>query len=125
MASKAPLVLLIEDEPQMRRFLVGALRAHEYQVVETACAREGLAQAAGRNPEVILLDLGLPDMDGQEFLRELREWSQVPVIVLTAREDHDIPIRAANANVSAYLHKPCPMPQLTAAIDEALGRPPK
>ena len=72
MAATAPLVLLIEDEPQMRRFLRTTLRAHDYQVVEAASAHEGLAQAAGRNPEVILLDLGLPDMDGLEVTREIR-----------------------------------------------------
>ena len=69
MAQSGALVLLVEDEPQMRRFLGTTLRAHQYQVVEATTAREGLAQAAGRNPEVILLDLGLPDRDGLEVTR--------------------------------------------------------
>src|SRR5215204_5568429 len=85
MASAAPLVLLIEDEPQMRRFLAATLRAHNYQVVEAASAREGLAQAAGRNPEVVLLDLGLPDRDGLEVTRELRRSTRTPIIVISAR----------------------------------------
>ena len=90
MAAPAPLVLLIEDEPQMRRFLRTTLRAHDYQVVEAASAREGLAQAAGRNPEVILLDLGLPDMDGLEVTREIRRVARTPIIVISARgQEHD------------------------------------
>ena len=81
----APLVLLIEDEPQMRRFLRTALGANDYRLVEAETAKEGLAQAAARNPDVILLDLGLPDRDGLEVARELREWSATPIIVLSAR----------------------------------------
>ena len=77
-SANAPLLLLIEDEPQMRRFLRAALGAQDYRLVEATTAREGLAQAASRNPDVILLDLGLPDRDGLEVTRELREWSGVP-----------------------------------------------
>ena len=77
----APLILLIEDEPQMRRFLRTALGANDYRLVEAETAKEGLAQAASRNPDVILLDLGLPDRDGLEVARELREWSATPIIV--------------------------------------------
>ncbi|HEU5170145.1 MAG TPA: response regulator, partial [Gemmatimonadales bacterium] len=80
MAKPSPLVLLIEDEPQMRRFLAATLRAHDYQVVEAATAREGLAQAAGRNPEVILLDLGLPDSDGLDVARAIRRSARTPII---------------------------------------------
>ena len=76
MRPTAPLVLVIEDEPQMRRFLRTALESHDFRLVEAVTAREGLAQATGRNPDVILLDLGLPDLDGLEVTRRLREWSQ-------------------------------------------------
>ena len=81
----APLILLIEDEPQMRRFLRTALTAHDYRLVEAETAKEGLAQATARNPDVVLLDLGLPDRDGLEVTRELRGWSATPIIVLSAR----------------------------------------
>jgi CheY-like chemotaxis protein len=84
-STNAPLLLLIEDEPQMRRFLRAALGAQDYRLVEATSAREGLALAASRNPDVILLDLGLPDRDGLEVTRELRGWSPVPIIVLSAR----------------------------------------
>jgi len=120
MASKAPLVLLIEDEPQMRRFLVGALRAHEYQVVETACAREGLAQAAGRNPEVILLDLGLPDMDGLEVTREIRRAGRTPIIVISARGQERDKVTALDFGADDYLTKPFGVAELLARIRVAL-----
>ncbi len=80
-----PLVLLIEDEPAMRRFLRAALGTHDFRLVEAGTMREGLAQAAGRNPDVILLDLGLPDGDGLDATRQLREWTSTPIIVLSAR----------------------------------------
>ncbi|MBS1114272.1 MAG: chemotaxis protein CheY, partial [Nitrospirae bacterium] len=73
------LILLIEDEPQMRRFLRITLQGHGYRLTEAATGQEGLTQAATRNPDVILLDLGLPDMDGLEVTKRLRAWSQVPV----------------------------------------------
>jgi two-component system KDP operon response regulator KdpE len=122
MASKAPLVLLIEDEPQMRRFLVGALRAHEYQVVETASAREGLAQAAGRNPEVILLDLGLPDMDGLEVTREIRKAGRTPIIVISARGQERDKVAALDFGADDYLTKPFGVAELLARIRVALRR---
>jgi two-component system, OmpR family, KDP operon response regulator KdpE len=81
----APLVLLVEDEPQMRRFLRAALTSHDYRLIEAGTAKEGIAHAAARNPDVILLDLGLPDRDGLEVTRDLRGWSTTPIIVLSAR----------------------------------------
>jgi two-component system KDP operon response regulator KdpE len=122
MASKAPLVLVIEDEPQMRRFLGGALRAHEYQVVEAASAREGLAQAAGRNPEVILLDLGLPDLDGLEVTREIRKAGRTPIIVLSARGQQQDKVTALDLGADDYLTKPFGVPELLARIRVALRR---
>lgn len=120
MAAAAPLVLLIEDEPQMRRFLRATLRAHDYQVVEAASAREGLAQAAGRNPEVILLDLGLPDRDGLEVTREIRRSASTPIIVISARgQEHD-KVTALDLGADDYLTKPFAASELLARIRVAL-----
>ena len=120
MANLAPLILVIEDEPQMRRFLRAALRANEYRVVEAASAKEGLAQAAGRNPDVVLLDLGLPDGDGIEVAREIRRTSPTPIIVLSARgRDHD-KVTALDTGADDYLTKPFGVPELLARIRVAL-----
>jgi two-component system KDP operon response regulator KdpE len=123
----APLILLIEDEPQMRRFLRTALGAHEYRLVEAVTAKEGLAQAAARNPDVILLDLGLPDRDGLEVARELREWSGTPIIVLSARGREQDKVTALDGGVDDYLTKPFGVAELLARIRVALrhaARPP-
>jgi two-component system, OmpR family, KDP operon response regulator KdpE len=120
MANIAPLVLLIEDEPQMRRFLGATLRAHQYQVVEAASAREGLAQAAGRNPEVILLDLGLPDIDGLEVTREIRRSARTPIIVISARGQEQDKVSALDLGADDYLTKPFGVPELLARIRVAI-----
>jgi two-component system, OmpR family, KDP operon response regulator KdpE len=120
MTTLAPLVLIIEDEPQMRRFLRAALRANEYRVVEAGSAKEGLAQAAGRNPDVVLLDLGLPDGDGIEVARQIRRAGITPVIVLSARgQDHD-KVTALDTGADDYLTKPFGVPELLARIRVAL-----
>ena len=122
-----PLILLIEDEPQMRRFLRAALSAQDYRLVEAATAREGVAQAAGRNPDVILLDLGLPDRDGLEVTRELREWSATPIIVLSARGREQDKVAALDLGADDYLTKPFGVDELLARIRVALrhaARPP-
>jgi two-component system KDP operon response regulator KdpE len=116
----APLLLLIEDEPQMRRFLRAALGAQDYRLVEAATAREGLAQAASRNPDVILLDLGLPDRDGLEVARELREWSAAPIIVLSARGREQDKVAALDLGADDYLTKPFGVEELLARIRVAL-----
>jgi two-component system KDP operon response regulator KdpE len=120
MASPAPVVLLIEDEPQMRRLLGATLRAHEYQVVEAGTAREGLAQAAGRNPDVILLDLGLPDRDGLEVTREIRRASRTPIIVISARGQERDKVSALDLGADDYLTKPFGVPELLARVRVAL-----
>ena len=122
MASPAPVVLLIEDEPQMRRFLGATLRAHEYQVVEAGTAREGLAQAAGRNPELILLDLGLPDLDGLEVVRAIRRSGRTPIIVLSARGQEQDKVAALDLGADDYLTKPFGAAELLARIRVALRR---
>jgi two-component system KDP operon response regulator KdpE len=116
----APLVLLIEDEPQMRRFLRAALGGHDYRLVEAATAKEGLAQAAGRNPDVILLDLGLPDTDGLEVTRQLREWTRTPIIVLSARGREQDKVAALDLGADDYLTKPFGVEELLARIRVAL-----
>lgn len=116
----APLVLIIEDEAPVRRFLRAALEARDYRIVETDTAREGLAQAAGRNPDVILLDLGLPDGDGLDVTRRLREWSQTPVIVISARGREQDKVAALDAGADDYLTKPFSVEELLARIRVAL-----
>jgi two-component system, OmpR family, KDP operon response regulator KdpE len=118
----APVVLLIEDEPQMRRFVAAALRAHAYQVVDAATAREGLAQAAGRNPDLILLDLGLPDLDGLEVTRALRRSGTTPIIVLSARGREHEKVSALDLGADDYLTKPFGVPELLARMRVVLRR---
>jgi len=116
----APLILLIEDEPQMRRFLRTALTANDYRLVEAETAKEGLAQAAARNPDVILLDLGLPDRDGLDVARDLREWSGTPIIVLSARGREQDKVAALDLGADDYLTKPFGVEELLARIRVAL-----
>ena len=120
MASPNPLVLIIEDEPHLRRFLRATLRGHDFQVVEAGSAREGLAQAAGRNPEVILLDLGLPDRDGREVTRELRHRTQAPIIVISARGQEHEKVALLDLGANDYLTKPFGVAELLARIRVAL-----
>ena len=116
----APLVLLIEDEPQMRRYLRTALESHDYRLVEATTAREGLVQATGRNPDVILLDLGLPDGDGIDVARRIREWASTPIIVISARgQEHD-KVAALDAGADDYLTKPFGTDELLARLRVAL-----
>jgi len=113
-------ILLIEDEPQMRRFLRVTLQAHGYQLLESATGEDGLIQVATRNPDVVLLDLGLPDIDGLEVTKRLREWSQVPLIVISAREQEEDKVRALDAGADDYLTKPFGAGELLARIRVSL-----
>lgn len=113
-------ILLIEDEPQMRRFLRAALSTQPFALVEAATAREGLAQAAGRAPDVILLDLGLPDGDGIDLTRQIREWSAVPIIVISARGREQDKVAALDAGADDYLTKPFGVGELLARLRVAL-----
>jgi two-component system KDP operon response regulator KdpE len=115
-----PTVLVIEDELQMRRFLRSALEGHGYRVIEVGTAREGLAQAAGRNPDIILLDLGLPDGDGLDVTRRLREWATTPIVVLSARGLEQDKVRALDSGADDYLTKPFGIGELLARIRVAL-----
>jgi len=109
-------LLLIEDEPQMRRFLRGSLPAAEYELFEAATGKDGLSLAALRKPDVILLDLGLPDMDGLEVTQRLREWTQTPIIILSARGQDQDKVAALDAGADDYLTKPFSLPELMARL---------
>jgi two-component system KDP operon response regulator KdpE len=114
------VVLLIEDDVSMRRFLRTALRAHAWRVIEAATAREGLAQAAGRNPDVILLDLGLPDGDGLDVAPRLRRSTRAPIIVISARGREQDKVAALDLGADDYLTKPFGVPELLARMRVAL-----
>ncbi|HET6462284.1 MAG TPA: response regulator, partial [Candidatus Krumholzibacteria bacterium] len=120
MSTSGAYVLVVEDEPQMRRFIRASLDAHGYQVGEAATASEALALATSRNPDVILMDLGLPDMDGIDLTRRLREWSRVPVIVISARGREADKVSALDAGADDYLTKPFGVDELLARIRVAV-----
>jgi two-component system KDP operon response regulator KdpE len=114
------LILLIEDEPQMRRFLRITLQSQGYRLVESETGKDGLLQAASRNPDVVLLDLGLPDIDGLEVTERLREWTATPIVVISAREQEQDKVRALDAGADDYLTKPFSAGELLARIRVAL-----
>ena len=114
------MILLIEDERQMRRFLRVTLQSERYALIEAETAAEGLSQAATRSPDIVLLDLGLPDMDGLEVIKKLREWSAVPIIVISAREQEGDKIKALDEGADDYLTKPFGSGELLARIRVAL-----
>jgi two-component system KDP operon response regulator KdpE len=114
------VILLIEDEPQMQRFLRIVLQGQGYDFIEAQTGQEGLMQAATRSPDIILLDLGLPDIDGLEVTRRLREWSDIPIIVLSAREQEQDKIKALDAGADDYLTKPFGAGELLARIRVAI-----
>jgi two-component system, OmpR family, KDP operon response regulator KdpE len=116
----SPTILVVEDEVQMRRFLRASLTSNGYQVVETDTAEAGLAQAAARTPDLILLDLGLPDQDGLVVTERLREWSKIPIIVISARGREEDKIQALDAGADDYLTKPFGVGELLARIRVAL-----
>ena len=120
MSDHSPLILLVEDEPQLRRFLRPMLRAQNYRVVEAETAREGVALAHSHNPDVVLLDLGLPDGDGVEVTRQIRAWSQVPIIVISARGKEQDKVGALDAGADDYLIKPFGSAELLARLRVAL-----
>jgi two-component system, OmpR family, KDP operon response regulator KdpE len=115
-----PLILLIEDEAQMRRFLRASLTSNGYQLVESETAADGIAQAASRAPDLVLLDLGLPDQDGLAVTERLREWTKTPIIVISARGREEDKIQALDAGADDYLTKPFGVGELLARIRVAL-----
>ncbi len=117
-----PRVLLIEDDPHIRRFLRASLMTQGYELLEAETGREGLALAASQVPDVVLLDLGLPDMEGSEVIRQLRGWSGVPIIILSARGQERDKIANLDAGADDYLTKPFGVGELLARMRVALRR---
>ena len=115
-------ILLVEDEPSLLRALLINLRARQYQVVTAAAGREALAAAARRPPDAVILDLGLPDIDGTEVIAELRRWSKAPIIVLSGRASPGDKIGALDAGADDYVTKPFSMAELLARLRAVLRR---
>lgn len=120
MSGPGPLILLVEDEPQMRRFLRVSLEGSGYRYLEAGTGEEGLQLAAQQRPDAILLDLGLPDMDGLALVARLREWSRTPVIVISARGQETDKVDALDAGADDYLTKPFGTRELLARLRVAL-----
>ncbi|HVU86731.1 MAG TPA: response regulator [Pirellulales bacterium] len=120
MSSEGPKILIIEDEQEIRRFLRASLGAHGYRFIEAESGRQGLMLAASQQPDLIVLDLGLPDMDGIELIPRIREWSKLPIIVLSARGQEREKVAALDAGADDYLTKPFGMDELLARIRVAL-----
>jgi two-component system KDP operon response regulator KdpE len=117
-----PNILLIEDEPQIRRFVRTALQAEGWQVVEAEQGQRGLIDAATRAPDLMIVDLGLPDMDGLQVIQDLRTWSAMPIIVLSARSDEKDKIEALDMGADDYLTKPFSVGELLARVRAHLRR---
>ena len=122
MSEPGPIAVIVEDEPQIRRFVRAALEAEHWQVFEAGTLKQGLIEAGTRRPDLVILDLGLPDGDGVDYLRDLRAWSQVAVIVLSARSDEADKIAALDAGADDYLTKPFGVGELMARVRVALRR---
>jgi len=120
MAQSRGSVLVIEDDPEIRRFLRSALAAEGYRIVESANARRGLIDAATHKPDLAIVDLGLPDFDGIQVIRGIREWSPMPIVVLSARAREHAKIEALDAGADDYITKPFGVGELLARIRVAL-----
>ena len=122
MNAQSPLTLVVEDEPQIRRFVCSALRDESCRASEAGSVAQGLDLAARERPDLVILDLGLPDRDGVDFIRELRVWSAVPVLVLSARSEESDKISALDAGADDYLTKPFSIGELRARVRAMLRR---
>jgi two-component system, OmpR family, KDP operon response regulator KdpE len=120
MSTTAALILLIEDEAPIRRFLRSSLVAEGYRLVEAESGEQALRLAAQQPPDLAILDLGLPDLDGQEVLRRLREWLTAPIIILSARDQEKEKVAALDGGADDYVTKPFPTGELLARIRVAL-----
>ena len=120
MTQAPPTILIIEDEDPIRKFLRVTLDAHGYKLVEATTGKDGLLQAATAQPDLIILDLGLPDIDGVDLTRQIREWSHVPIIIVSARGKEQDKIIALDAGADDYLTKPFSVNELLARLRVAL-----
>lgn len=120
MSQPHPVIVLIEDDPQIRRFLRTGLEAHGFEIHEAETGKLGLILAATRKPDLIILDLGLPDVDGLEVIKKLREWTSRPVIILSARNMETDKVAALDEGADDYLTKPFGLDELLARIRVAL-----
>jgi two-component system KDP operon response regulator KdpE len=118
----APVVLVVEDEAQMRTFVRIALEAHGFQMLEAPSAAEGIRQARSYTPDLVLLDLGLPDGDGSQVTRRIREYSTVPILVISARSSEESKVKALDEGADDYLTKPFGSAELMARIRAALRK---
>ena len=119
--SEQPIrVLVVDDEPQIRRLLRVSLAAQGYHLIEASSGGQALTRAATEQPDLVILDLGLPDMDGQEVVRRLREWTEVPIIVLSVRDRESDKVRAFDEGADDYVTKPFGMSELMARMRAAL-----
>lgn len=121
-SANLPRILVVDDELPIQRFLKTALDTGEFSLHQAENGHSALAAAVATRPDIILLDLGLPDMDGVEVIRRIREWSQVPIIVLSVREREDDKVKALDAGADDYLTKPFGVGELLARIRAALRR---
>lgn len=109
-------ILVIEDDPGIRKFLRVALEAHGFEMAEVAAGRDGIGKAATINPDLVVLDLGLPDMDGKAVIRSVREWSEVPILILSVRQSEDEKVAALDAGANDYVVKPFGIAELLARV---------
>jgi two-component system KDP operon response regulator KdpE len=119
-STPGPLVLIVEDEAGLRRFLRPSLAAHGYRVIEAATGEDGITMIRQQIPDVVLLDLGLPDVDGLDMTRRIRQWSHVPIVVISARGQETDKVAALDSGADDYLTKPFGVPELLARIRAAL-----
>lgn len=113
-------ILIIEDEPEIRKFLKAALVSHDFKPSFAESAKEGIKLITAHPPEIIILDLGLPDMDGLDVIKTVREWSSIPIIVLSARGQEEDKVNALELGADDYLTKPFGVPELLARLKVAL-----
>ena len=117
-----PLILIVEDDPPIRNLISVALEAHDYRYISAANAANAIMEAASHNPDIMLLDLGLPDLDGVEVIRKIRSWSNMPIIVISARSDDKDKIEALDAGADDYLTKPFSVDELLARLRVTIRR---
>jgi two-component system KDP operon response regulator KdpE len=122
MTELSPTILVVEDEAKIRRFVKMSLEAEGYQVFEADCVERGLIEAGNRLPDTVVLDLGLPDRDGVDFIRDLRAWSDIPIVVLSARTAEADKVRALDAGADDYLTKPFGAAELLARVRAQIRR---